>query len=429
MATAKIVLRKKQNKDGTFPLALRITKDRKTSYIYLGYSCREQDWDAAGQRVRKSHPNATRLNNFLEKKRAEASDTLLGFDAQNKNASVNVIKRTIKPAADALFFAQARLHLERLKGAGKFNTWHSRTTHVRVFQAFLLGSESVKDQLNARSLAKHDFRKPIFSGSDIAFAQIDVAVLKRFLHYLRAERHISERTIVAYQETIMAVFRQAITEGMVDEKYLPFGQGKIKIKVPETQKLGLSREDVERLEAVQLSHPSHQHVRDMWLLSFYFAGMRIGDLLQLRWSQFKDGRLHYVMGKNQKPVSIKIPDKAQAILDRYWNDSKKADDFVFKFMEGWKHETDPFEVKRRVAAANGQVNRLLNRRVAPAAGIEGKLTMHLARHTFASLAGDKIPIQMLQKLYRHSNLLTTLGYQTSFLTKEADEALEKVLRG
>ncbi len=37
------------------------------------------------------------------------------------------------------------------------------------------------------------------------------------------------------------------------------------------------------------------------------------------------------------------------------------------------------------------------------AKIEGKLTTHVARHTFATLAGDKVPLQMLQKLYKHSD--------------------------
>lgn len=65
--------------------------------------------------------------------------------------------------------------------------------------------------------------------------------------------------------------------------------------------------------------------------------------------------------------------------------------------------------------------------VAPQAGIEKKLTMHLARHTFGQLAGDKIPVQILQKLYRHSSIITTMGYQSNFTTQKADDALEKVL--
>ena len=56
-----------------------------------------------------------------------------------------------------------------------------------------------------------------------------------------------------------------------------------------------------------------------------------------------------------------------------------------------------------------------------------KLTMHIARHTFGNISGDKIPIQMLQKLYRHTSITTTIGYQANFIHKDADEALDAVI--
>ena len=42
---------------------------------------------------------------------------------------------------------------------------------------------------------------------------------------------------------------------------------------------------------------------------------------------------------------------------------------------------------------------------------------------------DKIPIQMLQKLYRHSDITTTINYQQSFINKDTDDALEAVIGG
>lgn len=56
-----------------------------------------------------------------------------------------------------------------------------------------------------------------------------------------------------------------------------------------------------------------------------------------------------------------------------------------------------------------------------------KLTMHLVRHTFGALSGDRIPIQLLQKLYLHSNITTTINYQQAFIYKDADDALDAVL--
>ena len=65
--------------------------------------------------------------------------------------------------------------------------------------------------------------------------------------------------------------------------------------------------------------------------------------------------------------------------------------------------------------------------VAKAAKINKPLTMHISRHTFGNISGDKIPIQMLQKLYRHTSVTTTIGYQANFIHKDADEALDSVI--
>ena len=52
--------------------------------------------------------------------------------------------------------------------------------------------------------------------------------------------------------------------------------------------------------------------------------------------------------------------------------------------------------------------------------------MHIARHTFGNIAGDTIH-PFMKKLYRHSDLKTTLNYQANFIHKEADDALDSVV--
>lgn len=48
--------------------------------------------------------------------------------------------------------------------------------------------------------------------------------------------------------------------------------------------------------------------------------------------------------------------------------------------------------------------------------------MYIARYRFRSISGDKIFIQMLQKLYRHSSITTVVQYQANFIYKAADNA-------
>ena len=80
-SNAKIVLRKKPNKNGLCPLAIRISKNRRSSYHYIGHYIEFEHWDEKNIRVRKSHPNAANLNNLLVKKLSEANKMLMDLQA------------------------------------------------------------------------------------------------------------------------------------------------------------------------------------------------------------------------------------------------------------------------------------------------------------------------------------------------------------
>ena len=80
----------------------------------------------------------------------------------------------------------------------------------------------------------------------------------------------------------------------------------------------------------------------------------------------------------------------------------------------------------RVKTTTKRINRYLEQ-IAIKAGVDKKVTTHIARHSFGNIAGSDIPVQMLQKLYRHSDLTTTIGYQSNFDHTKTDEALNDVL--
>lgn len=89
MANVKIVLRNEVRKDGTSPLAIRITKDRKQRYIYLDNRIQAKDWDKEKCRVKKSHPNCTRLNNYLLKKLSEMTEKAVELETQRDTVTAN----------------------------------------------------------------------------------------------------------------------------------------------------------------------------------------------------------------------------------------------------------------------------------------------------------------------------------------------------
>jgi len=400
MASVKVVLRRKKNKDGTFPLALRITKDRRSSYIHLGHSIEEKYWSEDTQTVKKSHPNSARLNNFIAKKMTAAQGNLLELEGQQRDSSSQAIIRKIK-AKNATFFTLADPYLENLKQAGKFNRYAAEKPLLNRFKEFL-------------------------KGQDITFQDITVGLLNRYKTYLKGTRKIKEQTALNHLVVIRTVFNQAIGANLIDAKYYPFGRNKIVARALPSLKIGLSSQDVKNIEHLNVSqNKSIDHAKNIWLVSFYFAGMRVSDVLRLKWSDIQHDRLYYTMGKNEKVGSLKIADKAMDILNQY-KVEKYNHGLIFPDLNGLKDLKNTFETQRHIALAVKRINASL-KKIATLAEIKTKLTMHIARHTFGNISGDKIPIQMLQKLYRHSSITTTIGYQANFINKDADDALEAVI--
>ena len=72
MASIKIVLRDKQNKEGLYPIILRITKDRSAKIISLGMDCEQQNWDEKSSQFKKSMPNHIQKNLILSNLKQKA---------------------------------------------------------------------------------------------------------------------------------------------------------------------------------------------------------------------------------------------------------------------------------------------------------------------------------------------------------------------
>lgn len=400
MATVKAVLRKKKNPEGQYPIAIRITKDRKSSYLGTGQYIEEKYWDKKSRCVRKSHLNSSIINNFIVTKVAEANKKVLEAESNEDYQTVKAIKKKIRLPKQVDFFAVANIHLENLKSRKRHHQYDTELGRLKKFRSFIKKNE-------------------------LPFNELNVPLLKKFEIFLLHDNKRTPRTVVNYLILVRTIYNLAISESLVDRGRYPFGKGKVQIKIPETQKIGLNIKEIQKLENASHLTEAQQKAVHVWLISFYFAGIRVGDVLKLKWSDFNDGRLMYRMNKNSKLVTLKTPEKAIEIFKNYQNHYVLNNDLIFDYLQ----ETD-LNDSLRVSIRTQTVTRNLNRhmkKVAAELGINKNLTMHIARHSFGNISGDKIPIQMLQKLYRHSDLKTTINYQANFIHTEADDALDRVI--
>ncbi len=401
MASVKILLYKsKKNSEGKHPIALRITKDRIPKYKFFEY-IDPKDWNEKKGEVKQSHHSYKRINALIDNEYIRAKNLIYDYDAKNKSFTSGHIMSIIKGNKDNItFFPLADDYFLQQELAG--SKWiHTKKSRVKRFKAFL-------------------------KGEDIHFENITVPLLKRYIVHLKATGCKSKMSIASNLSIIRTIFNVAITDEIVDAQHYPFGKRKLRIDQGKSMKIGLDKEEIKRIENLKLDKGSFTwHTRNVFLFSFYLAGIRIGDTISVRWENINSGRIHYRMGKNQKVDSLLLPPKALEILKLYEPYKKENNGFIFPEMK----DTDlknPKAVEKVISNSGKYFNDEL-KNIAELAKIDKKITNHISRHSFGNIAGSNIPVQMLQKLYRHSDLSTTINYQSNFDHTQTDEALKNVL--
>lgn len=429
MATVKIMLRKRPNADGTHPIIIKIRKNRKPSIITIGAISRN-DWNETEKRVKKSHPNSTRLNNLILKKLSGATDKALEMETQNAFVSAKAIQQKIKPNVGETFFAQAQAYLDDLKAAGKYNEYSTDKARIGHFREYLKNSDIAFTDISKGLLEKFKIWLKSYHTLPVKVKKpaTDSSLKRKTKIQPKPKKPMGERTIENHIAVIRSVFSYARKNKVITQLQSPFGgDDGMKIRFPDSIKIGLTADEVKNIENLELPDKYQNHCRNLWLFSFYFAGMRIGDVLSVEWSNFQNGRFYYSMNKNSKVDSLKVSDKVLRIIAQYEKYRTDKDDLIFPELKRLENLNDRFIVEKTISFAVGDIDKCLRLQIAPAAQITKKLTMHIARHTFGNLSGDKIPIQMLQKLYRHAHVSTTIGYQANFIFKDTDEALDAVI--
>src|SRR5690606_32165405 len=170
------------NTKGMFPLAIRITKNRRSTYKHIGHYIDIEDWDEKNLRVKKSHPNAKSLNSLLSSKLTEVNKGLMNLQSEDGDVSATHIKRNIyKPISSLTFFDYAKEHLDTLEADKKMNRYttdSALTTYIR------------------------DFHK----SKELSFQEINLRFLKKFKTYLMGNRNLTETSALNVMVLIRLIY-------------------------------------------------------------------------------------------------------------------------------------------------------------------------------------------------------------------------------
>lgn len=427
--TFNFELASKPNRAGKYPIFLRITQNRKSVRIKTSVELEHKsDWNPKRKEVRLSEPNAIKWNAILSNELEAAKDKYRELKETSSATSLK-IKEKIKSGETSKSFLQyARHRTQELYDNGNIRNYKKYNGFCNKLEKYQTDSHGVV--------------------RDLLFSEIDTSFLAKFETYLHTLRNEREPEKVLHVNTIQVcfnVFRAIIRRAIEVDNMMPLEKNPFltfKIKGVKTEKEKLDSDEIERIKNLDLPQGSLiWNCRNYFLFSYYCAGIRVGDFIQLRWVNISnDGRIHYQMGKNHKMRDLILVEPAKQILGFYRHPEAKATDYIFPILDSnadyakaiTQEEKDvlPSDVKKilfaQIEAKTALINKTL-KRIASSAGIEKKLSFHISRHTFAKAAKQKgIDNAKVRDLLAHHSLKTTEGYMGYFDTAENDAALSSV---
>lgn len=392
---------RRNKKDGSYPLVMRLGHNRRTTSIPTGISLKKNDWDEKNRLIRKSYQGVetvARLNNILQKKKSEAMDVIMKLHEDGKLNAISLadLKMCLHQSKESQSFLTFTEQLiEELKKAGRFGTARSYNCVYNVVRKFN-------------------------QDRDLTFRDITYSFLRKFETSHKSKGNTANGLGV-YMRTIRAIYNKAIKSGLVEKDLYPFEAYKIK-SIP-TEKRALEWDMLKKIIELELN-PEHPcfHARNYFVASYMMYGMNFSDLAYLKKTDIQDGRILYRRKKTGKLYDIKVSVQLKAIIDHYLA-SLKEGEYIFPILKREK----PAQKDKDIQWARKRYNKKL-KALATLCMIKKNLTSYVSRHSFATQAMlQEVPINAISTMLGHSSLKTTEIYLKSLPSNILDNYNSRIL--
>lgn len=402
MASVKVILRaNKTNKAGLAPLYLQIIHERNTKEVTLKKYIDPKFWNKEKRAVRSSHSSAKPLNVHLSNE-LKAYETIINVKlAKEEQFTIDDIinersGKALAPNEAGSFIAFMEDYANTNPENLAFHTINSYKTCLSKLKEF---------------------------SPELSFQEFTYEWLLSFEKHLIKQGQ-AVNTIADKMKVLIKLSKLCLRNGYITQN--PF-EHYIQKTEPGTREF-LTQDELRQFKAYVVTFPTHILVKDVFLFACY-TGLRFSDLATLTPKNIQQGkddkggpvyRLSLRMQKTSDNLNMKLPKPAVEILLKHgYPDSP----YVFPILNlAHKIDTEP-ALKGEISRRNAYFNKIM-KKLCERAGIEKSISMHCARHTFATLSLDLgNPIEVVSKLLGHKNLRETQIY-AKILDKNKDMAMD-----
>ena len=409
---AALELSSKKNSNGLYEIYIRVQDNLgKKKRIKANCAITKNQFKSKNHNFNwvRNHPNAKKINADLKLQLEEYNDVLLISETQKKSVTPEyVIYKTNKTTDIPTIKQYIEIKISQML------EYNQRKGYTQVLNNWL-------NYTNEKKLGNLDFK------------QIDVQILKGFENFL-FKKGLSSGTVYGNLKRIRSCFNMAIKEQIIsvgDYIFRAYTMPKVKA----TQKEKLTIEELKLFISQQYEDGSLiKTTQQLFLLAFNLAGVRIEDVLTLKWENVKKERIEYVMAKTGAINSFQITPQIKLILDYFKSIKSHGAKLIIPIMneeianlKSSKDEAENEKYKKEIGRKTSLVNKFL-KKIGEDALIEKKISTHIARHTFASIAIKKSngDINFVQNALKHSNAKITQVYLASLDNDSMDSKMNDV---
>ncbi len=389
----------KTHQDGTHPIIIQLTKNRKTYRLSTGYNVLPKQFNEKKGLFRSNVDNYQVKNENLQDCLLLTSRIIDDFRRQRKPFNIDLFRSRFKRNNNSVgvydFFDEIKKEL-RLTGKLK---------NADVYYEA------------KRALMKY---KP---NINLSFGEIDYNFLKGYENHILGVRKNKPSTARVYIRTLRAAYREAMRRGHIDIMHYPFkgelnpaGYSLANLKCA-SQPRAMSGEDMDKIK--QFDHeanPKLSRAVNFFLFSYYAFGINLKDLALLTKDHIYGKELRYTRSKTGEKFCFELTEEALKIIEHYNSDSK----YLFPILSEF-HKTAQ-QQKDRIHKVQGQINKSL-KMVAAVLGIDVTLTFYVARHTMATtLKRKQVSTDVIREVMGHQDVRTTQIYLAKFGSEVINEA-------
>ncbi|WP_159516878.1 site-specific integrase [Sunxiuqinia indica] len=370
--------RSKSRADGKCPVYVRCTMNGQRFELSTGIFIIQESWDDGMQKVIGRTEEAKILNNRLDKIGSRVQDVYNQLESKGNPFSVFHVKSRLQGVSDE-------------KGVIEILDNIIKGIEARVGNDYSEGT--LKHYKTSRERLAHFFKIKLRK-NDFPLSMVDYSFLNSFDLYLKTEHRLKPNTVLTYHKHLKKVLNTAIAMNLLSHN--PYSS--FKVSRNETHRDYLTIQELEKIKSKEINTLRMEIIRDVFVFACY-TGLGYAELIELSHShihQGNDGGKWIIIDRNKTNIRCQIPllPQAKAILGKYGN-----------FPEN-KNKGKLLPVR-----SNQKMNEYL-KELAEICGIKKKLSMHVARHTFATTVtlANGVPIETVSKMLGHTSLKTTQIY-------------------